>query len=88
MGTVNIVLDLGTAVNIKKVALPHIYGWSTSILDFDKTDTLPETWEFRYRTSPDGTPPAGAFTEALIDEDLSLVGVRQIELEITLRKDA
>ena len=86
-GTAVFLHDFGAQTNIRRIDLSHIYGWSTSVLDYDLTDTKPETWEFRYRTSGDATPPAGAWTEASWLSDLNLSGVRQLEIEVTLTKN-
>lgn len=87
LGTAVFTLDLGAPHTIRRIDLPYIYGWPTSVLDYDKSDTLPETWQYRLATSLNGityTP----FSIYKLFDDLNLVNVRFLKLEVTLRKDA
>jgi hypothetical protein len=87
--------DFGTPKNIRKINLLHAYaglgagtgGGPSGILDYDKADTLPETWEYRVAVSTDGAT-YGAFADKNYLTDLNLTNVRRLKIEVTLRDDA
>lgn len=93
-GSATFEFDFGTARRIRRVNLQHDYaglgsgigGGPNGILDYDETDTLPETWE--YRVAVDTGSGYGAFTEKNLFDDLNLSGVVKMKIEITLRSDA
>lgn len=92
-GTVTFEFIMPTAANVRRIDLSHAYtgvgggagGGPSGILDYDKADTLPETWE--YRVSVDTGAGYGAFTEYKWNDDLNLTGVEKIKVEVTLRMD-
>src|SRR3990167_1040185 len=84
--TATFLRNFGAQRKIRRINFGQTFSWPTSFLDYDTADVRPETWEYRYRTSADGTPPAGGWTEASWLSDLNLSGVQQIEVEVTLKK--
>ena len=86
-GTATFVYDFGAQREIKRLDFSFLYGWDTSIFDYDTSDTEPETWSFRYRTSPDGTPTWSGYTTANWLSDLNLSSVYVLEIEVTLRNN-
>ena len=92
-GTVTFEFGFGTPRSVRKINLQHNYaglgagtgGGPTSILDFDKADTLPETWE--YRVAVDTGGGYGAFADKNLFNDLNLTGVVNLKVEATLRSD-
>lgn len=87
-GTAVFTYDFGAQREIKRLDFSFLYGWDTSILDYDESDTLPETWSFRVRTAPDAVPTWGAYVEKDWLSDLNLSNVYVLGIEVTLRNDA
>jgi hypothetical protein len=88
VGTATIVHNFGSPRDISRLFVEHDHDFAFSVLDFDKSDTLPETWEVRVATSDDGIS-FSAFTEVnLRQPDLAIVAKQYVKVEITLRRDA
>lgn len=94
VGTVTFTFAMPTAANVRRIDLSHAYtgvgggagGGPSGILDYDKADTLPETWQYEYSVDTGGG--YGAFTAVRWNDDLNLTGVVNIKVRVTLRKDA
>ena len=86
-GTATFVYDFGAQRIIKRLDFSFLYGWDTSIFDYDTSDIEPETWSFRYRTSADGVPNWSGYTTANWLSDLNLSSVYMLEIEVTLRNN-
>jgi hypothetical protein len=87
-GTAVFTYNFGAQREIKRLDFSFLYGWDQSILDYDESDTLPETWTFRYRISADGVPNWGSYVAANWLSDLNLSSVYVLGIEVTLRNDA
>jgi hypothetical protein len=87
VGTATIVHDFGVGRDISTLFVEHDDDFPSAVLDFDETDTLPETWEVRVATSDDNIT-FSAFTEVdLMRPDLTIVSKRYLKVELTLRRD-
>lgn len=86
--------DWGVLRNVRRINLQHVYaglgsgvgGGPTSILDYDKADTLPETWQYRVAISTDGST-YGAYATKNLYDDIN-INARRLKIEVTLRNDA
>lgn len=86
--------DWGVARNVRKINLQYAYaglgsgvgGGPESILDYDESDTLPETWQYRVAISLDGSS-YGAFATKNLYDDIN-ISARRLKIEVTLRNDA
>jgi hypothetical protein len=87
VGTATIVHDFGVGRDISTLFVEHDDDFPSAVLDFDETDTLPETWEVRFATSDDNISFSAFTTVDLMRPDLTIVNKRYLKVEITLRRD-
>jgi hypothetical protein len=87
VGTATIVHDFGSGADIDRLFVEHDNDFPKAALDFDKTDTLPETWEVRVATSDDDITYSAFTTVNLARPSLGIVNKRYVKVEVTLRKD-
>jgi hypothetical protein len=90
-GTVLFDFNFGAQRAIHKLWLNYKYGWDTSIISYDETETEPETWKIRYRTSSVHPASWSGYTEVALNSggvDLNLTSVYHLGIELTLRNDA
>jgi hypothetical protein len=88
VGTATITHDFGTGRDSSKLYVEHDDDFTAAILDFDKSDTLPETWEVRVADSDDDISYSAFVEVNLMRPALSISNRRYHRVEITLRKDA
>ncbi len=88
IGTATIILDLSESRDIARLLVSQDFNYPTSILDKDKSDTLPQTWTVEFATSDDNITYSAFSDVNLTRPDLGVTGKRFLKVRFTLRQDA